>query len=228
MRRTARRRTAPATKARPSSSPPGRPPRRLDLDEPEADAEERPALALPALLDRDRRPLRLVAWRPSACEADRRRPPDRALVGDRAQERGGRTRRAEARPPQAAMSGKLLLRRLRGQRGYSLVEMLVVLVIMGTVTTALTTIFVNASNSELAMNNRFRAQQNARLALDKIRREVHCASSVVLGAAGSPSGPLAAASITLKLPSGCRAATGAPLCSGSATLKCVTWYASGA
>ncbi len=126
------------------------------------------------------------------------------------------------------MSGKLLLRRLRGQRGYSLVEMLVVLVIMGTVTTALTTIFVNASNSELAMNNRFRAQQNARLALDKIRREVHCASSVVLGAAGSPSGPLAAASITLKLPSGCRAATGAPLCSGSATLKCVTWYASGA
>ena len=125
------------------------------------------------------------------------------------------------------MSRKLLLRRLRGQRGYSLIEMLVVLVIMGTVISALTAIIVNASNAELGMNNRFRAQQSARLALDKIRREVHCASSVTLGAAGSPSGPLAAASITLKLPSGCRAAAGAPSCSGSATLRCVTWYASG-
>jgi type II secretory pathway pseudopilin PulG len=72
------------------------------------------------------------------------------------------------------------------------------------VITSLTTVFVSASNSELDMNNRFQAQQNARLALDAFRRDVHCASSVTLGPAGSPSGPLAAISVTVVLPSACR------------------------
>lgn len=96
------------------------------------------------------------------------------------------------------------LRRLRGQRGYSLIEMVVVLVVMGIVTTSLTTVFVSASSAELDMNNRFQAQSGARLALDTFRREVHCASSVTLGSAGSPSGPLAATSVTVVLPSACR------------------------
>ena len=48
--------------------------------------------------------------------------------------------------------------RLRAERGYSLVEMLTVLVIMGVVMTSLTTVFVQASNSESDMNNRFQAQ----------------------------------------------------------------------
>jgi prepilin-type N-terminal cleavage/methylation domain-containing protein len=115
----------------------------------------------------------------------------------------------------------------RGEGGYTLIEMLVVLVIMGIVMGSLTTLFVTASNSELDMNNRFRAQQNARLALDKFRREVHCASTVSLGSAASPSGPLAAASITIKFPSGCKASATAPLCSGSTTLWCVTWCTQG-
>jgi prepilin-type N-terminal cleavage/methylation domain-containing protein len=118
-------------------------------------------------------------------------------------------------------------RTLRGEGGYSLVEMLLVLVIMGIVTTSLTTLFVTASNSELDMNNRFRAQQTARLALDKFRREVHCASGVTLGSAGSPSGPLAATSVTIQFPSGCKATATAPLCSGSTTLWCVTWCTQG-
>ncbi|HEY2939700.1 MAG TPA: type II secretion system protein [Gaiellaceae bacterium] len=102
------------------------------------------------------------------------------------------------------MRWQRLRRRLRGEGGYSLIEMLVVLVIMGVVMTSLTTVFVTASNSELDMNNRFRAQQNARLALNVFRRDVHCGSSVTLGPAGSPSGPLAAISVTVVLPSGCR------------------------
>jgi len=116
---------------------------------------------------------------------------------------------------------------LRGVGGYSLIEMLVVLVIMGIVMTSLTTLFVTASNSEAGMNNRFRAQQNARLALDKFRREVHCGSTVTLGSAGTPSGPLSATSVTIKFPSGCKASLGAPLCSGSTTLWCVTWCTQG-
>jgi prepilin-type N-terminal cleavage/methylation domain-containing protein len=125
------------------------------------------------------------------------------------------------------MRWQRLRRGLRGEGGYSLIEMLVVLVIMGVVMTSLTTIFVTASNSEVDMNNRFRAQQELRLALDSFRREVHCASTVALGSAGSPSGPLSAASVTMKFPSGCKASLTAPLCGGSTTLYCVTWCTQG-
>ena len=102
------------------------------------------------------------------------------------------------------MSPKPLLRLARGERGYSLIEMLTVLVIMGVVMTGLTTVFITASHSELDMNNRFQAQQHTRLALDKFRREVHCASAVSLGGAGTPAGPLAAQSVTITLPAGCK------------------------
>jgi prepilin-type N-terminal cleavage/methylation domain-containing protein len=90
--------------------------------------------------------------------------------------------------------------RLRGERGYTLVEMLVTLVIMSVVMTALTTLFVQASNAELDMNNRFQAQQSARLALDKMRREVHC------GSVATPAG--SSSSVTLTLPAYCKTGSG--------------------
>jgi prepilin-type N-terminal cleavage/methylation domain-containing protein len=93
-----------------------------------------------------------------------------------------------------------LLQRLRDERGYSLIEMLTVLVIMGVVMGSLTTVFVSASNAELDMNNRFQAQLTARLALDKIRREVHCAS------VATPTG--SASSVTLTLPTYCKTGSG--------------------
>lgn len=69
---------------------------------------------------------------------------------------------------------------IRRESGYTLIEMLIVMSIMGLVMTAVTTLFVQASNAEVDMNGRFQAQQSARLALDKIRREAHCAQSVTL------------------------------------------------
>jgi len=92
------------------------------------------------------------------------------------------------------------LPRLRGERGYTLVEMLTVLVIMSVVMTSLTTVFVHASNSETDMNNRFQAQLTARLALDKMRREVHCAS------VGTPAG--VSSSVTITLASYCKTGSG--------------------
>lgn len=69
-----------------------------------------------------------------------------------------------------------LLRRLRGEeRGYSLIELLVVLVILGVVIGGLTTVFVSGSKAELDMNMRFQAQQNARLALGRLRSDIHLA-----------------------------------------------------
>ena len=90
--------------------------------------------------------------------------------------------------------------RLRSQRGYSLIEMLIVLSIMSVVMGALTTVFVQASNSELDMNNRFQAQQESRLALDKMRREVHC------GSVATPAG--SSSSVTLTLPAYCKTGSG--------------------
>jgi prepilin-type N-terminal cleavage/methylation domain-containing protein len=104
------------------------------------------------------------------------------------------------------MTWRRVLRRLRGEEGFSLIEMITTMAIMGIVMTSLTTVFISASNSELDMNNRFQAQLNARLALDKFRREVHCASSVTLNSTSS---------VTIVLPSGCKS-------SGT-----ITWCAQG-
>jgi prepilin-type N-terminal cleavage/methylation domain-containing protein len=98
------------------------------------------------------------------------------------------------------MSLRKLWRRVRSERGYSLVEMLTVLTIMSVVMGSLTTVFVTASNAELDMNNRFQAQLTARLALDKLRREVHCASVATPAASSS--------SVTLTLPSYCKTGSG--------------------
>jgi prepilin-type N-terminal cleavage/methylation domain-containing protein len=88
---------------------------------------------------------------------------------------------------------------VRDERGYTLVEMLTVLVVFGTVMSALLTLLVQGTNAELGMNNRFRAQQDARLALDKIRREAHCATAVTVSSASS---------VTLSLPSYCPTGNG--------------------
>jgi prepilin-type N-terminal cleavage/methylation domain-containing protein len=69
-------------------------------------------------------------------------------------------------------------RRLASERGYTLSEMLVVLVIIVIVITALTQLFVSASTAQVDMTRRFEAQQDMRVALDKLRREIHCAREV--------------------------------------------------
>src|SRR5438874_3307107 len=79
--------------------------------------------------------------------------------------------------------------------------MLTVLLILGVVMGGLTTVFVSATSADNDMNNRFRAQQTARLALDKLRREVHCASAATPAGSATPS-------ITLTLPSYCKTYSG--------------------
>ena len=66
---------------------------------------------------------------------------------------------------------------VRREGGYTLIEMLVAMVILGIVLGGLTTVFVNGSAAELDLNRRFQAQQQARLALDKFRVDAHCATA---------------------------------------------------
>lgn len=93
--------------------------------------------------------------------------------------------------------------RLAAERGYSLIEMLTVMVILSVVLGGLTTLFVQGSTAELDMNRRFEAQQETRVALDKLRREIHCARV----AATTPSTG-AASVVTLTLPGQCPSAVG--------------------
>ena len=55
-----------------------------------------------------------------------------------------------------------LPRRLRGERGFSLMEMITVMAIMSVVLTGLVSLFVQGSNSQIDLNRRFEAQQTAR------------------------------------------------------------------
>jgi type II secretory pathway pseudopilin PulG len=81
------------------------------------------------------------------------------------------------------------LRPAREESGYTITELLTVLVIMGTVMAGITTIFVSGSKAEGDVNRRFQAQQDTRLALDRIRRDLHCSSDT---------NPYAQNAITLK------------------------------
>jgi len=111
------------------------------------------------------------------------------------------------------MSGGRAIRTHVGdERGVTLTELLVVLVILAIVLAGMTTLFVAAGTSQIEQTNRVDAQQEARLALDSLRRELRCASA-------APT--VTASSLTITLPGYCQkpvAASAAPF----------TWCAVGA
>jgi len=88
------------------------------------------------------------------------------------------------------------MRRLRAEDGYTLVELLIVMVLMAIVLGALTTLWVSGSNTELRLNRQFQAQQVGRLALDRIRTDIHCANAAQAQTLGAYPG------VKLAFPSG--------------------------
>ena len=72
------------------------------------------------------------------------------------------------------------------ERGLSIMEMLVSMAVMIIILSALSTVAVAASNSQVRTNKRFQAQTAGRLAMDKLRRELHCANTLsVVNSAGT-------------------------------------------
>lgn len=100
------------------------------------------------------------------------------------------------------MSIFLRLRRRvpNGQAGYTLLELVTVMAILGAITGGITTLFLQATTAEFDMNRRFQAQQTARVATDRMRREIHCANAI------TPTG--VSSSITVTLPAQCPSAGG--------------------
>jgi prepilin-type N-terminal cleavage/methylation domain-containing protein len=67
---------------------------------------------------------------------------------------------------------------LGGEGGYSLVEMLTVMAILGVILGGVVTLFTSGIRSASDQNQRFQAQQDTRLALDKLRRDVHAGCTI--------------------------------------------------
>jgi type II secretory pathway pseudopilin PulG len=94
--------------------------------------------------------------------------------------------------------------RLAESGGYTLSEMIVVVAILLVVVGSLAQLFVSASRAQTDMSNRFQAQQNGRLALDKLRQEIHCTSDAAKGTDGTTLAALTAySSVRFTLPSYC-------------------------
>ena len=69
-------------------------------------------------------------------------------------------------------------RRLADTRGYSLIELLTVLSLMGIVMSALGTSFASGMRQEVDQVRREQAYARARVALQRLRVDIHCASGV--------------------------------------------------
>lgn len=65
-----------------------------------------------------------------------------------------------------------------GEGGYTLAELVVVMAILGVVVGGIVLVFARGINADADQTRRFHAQQDARLALDKLRREIHAACAV--------------------------------------------------
>ena len=87
---------------------------------------------------------------------------------------------------------------LRSESGYSLIELMTVMAILGIVLAGLTAMFQAGVRAEVRTNKQFQAQLNARLAMDRMRRELHCANAISASNYGTP-----VASVAVTLPDTC-------------------------
>ena len=82
-------------------------------------------------------------------------------------------------------SRRLLLRRALGQAGYTLMETLVVMTLLVVVIGALADGFTSATKTETDQTARADDQEAARQALDRLRKDIHCASAASVTANSS-------------------------------------------
>jgi prepilin-type N-terminal cleavage/methylation domain-containing protein len=85
--------------------------------------------------------------------------------------------------------------RARSERGYTLVELIIVMIILLVIVGGLADGFASATKAEADQSNRASDQQNARQALERMRLDIHCAlsaqpASPIVDASGNTTGYL--------------------------------------
>ena len=73
---------------------------------------------------------------------------------------------------------KFILLNNKQQKGFSLIEMMVVVVILGLIVLGLVTFFMGGTKSWVAGQSQLQAQRNARQAMDRMVREIREADSI--------------------------------------------------
>ena len=73
----------------------------------------------------------------------------------------------------------------KNQRGFSLIEMMVVVVILGVIVLGLVTFFTGGAKSWVAGQSQLEAQRNARQAMDRMVREIREASDIIASSTSS-------------------------------------------
>jgi prepilin-type N-terminal cleavage/methylation domain-containing protein len=120
-------------------------------------------------------------------------------------------------------------RRAVDERGFTLVELIVTMVILVIVVASLSAVLVSATHAEVDANDRFQAQEQARTGVTQLTRELHCASSVTVTDSNG-SALLAGVSgsrIAATIPSTCATSGGTTLyvtwCTSASTLNTSDW-----
>ncbi len=113
--------------------------------------------------------------------------------------------------------------RVRDERGFTLPELLVTMTILLIVVGSLASVLVESTTSEVDANNRFTAQVQDRTALDKIGRELHCASLLTDTSGNALTAGTSYSAITTQLSSVCPSTLGTTTyvtwCTSASTLK---------
>lgn len=122
----------------------------------------------------------------------------------------------------SARLSRRLRARLAAEGGFTITELLIVMVILLVVIGSLSSVLVSATRTEVDANNRFQAQEQARTALTFFTREMHCATSVTQTSGSSMTAGTAYNAITANLPAACSTSGGVALyvtwCTAASTL----------
>ena len=94
----------------------------------------------------------------------------------------------------------LWARAQQDEQGITLVEMLIVMVVMGILMAGLANVFISGTRAQYDLNTRLNAQQNARIALNRLEYEGRCATTATILGSG--------ADVSFSLPAQCVHGTG--------------------
>src|SRR4051812_24528650 len=90
--------------------------------------------------------------------------------------------------------------RLQAESGFSLVELIITMVVMGIVLGGLANIFISGGRASADATARMQSQQSVRIAFDKLEYDTRCASVATIVSTG--------AGVALTLPTQCDHASG--------------------